>query len=107
LVHFVHIWRHNNPGQPPIQLLWEADIGVIELREEGGGCLIDEDDSDRSPGYEYSANGECCSENTLTRMVSERGRDIDSGVGVVDEMKFPHPLYSVLNPMNEPGTNEV
>ena len=36
--------------------------------------------------------------NTLTRMVSERGRDIDSGVGVVDEMKFPHPLYSVLNP---------
>src|ERR1700748_1462112 len=80
---------------------------MVELREQRGKRLIKKDQPDRRPGHDDGQQRKNGAENTLSRMMPVCCRCIDPCITVMYQVKFPKQLYPVMQPMDQPGPDQV
>lgn len=80
---------------------------MVELGQKHTQRLVQKDqphggaNNKHGQGREYEAN------DTFSRVVTICRGGVDMGIGVMDEVEFPHPGDLVLNPVCEPGAYEI
>lgn len=107
VVYLVHIGRDDDPAQRVVQPLRQADIGMVELRQQHRHRLIHEHNPDRRTRQHHSHRGENKTKHALAGMVAIGRGGVHCGICVVNEVETPHPAHFVFRPMYEPGADEI
>ena len=107
VMHPVHIGRNNHPAQPAIQFSRETNIGVIELRQGDRQGLIQENNVNGRSGEHHSGNCKYKPENTFAWVVAIGRSRIDVRIGVMHQVKTPHPAHFMFGPVYEIGADQI
>src|SRR6056297_276897 len=75
--------------------------------KQHGKTLVEHHDADRDSNQKDAENSKKDSEKCFTGMVPQTGGDIYVSVAVMDQVKFPHPFYLVLYPVDQPRAHEI
>lgn len=103
----MHDGGNNDPGQRIVQPPGQENIGVVELGKQYWQKLVQENQPHRGTCKYYGKKSKYGPENAFYGMVPVRRSGVHPGIRVMDQVKFPHPFYLMLDPVDQPGADEV
>src|SRR5258708_16752264 len=69
--------------------------------------MIEKDQPDGGSRKDHRQQGKKGAEDTFSRVVAVSGGRIHPGIAMMDQVEFPHPFYLVLQPVDQPGADEI
>jgi len=102
MMHPVHVWRHDDEAQNPIERARQRQIGVVEHSATIEDDLEQEHGEGRRSYHEHHHDLPQHRKPNLDRMKSDRRGDVDIAVGVVNLVQAPEDGHFVRDEMLRP-----
>lgn len=107
VVNFVHIRGNDYVAQPLIEFSRQRNVCMIELREYHRQRLVQKNQPHWAAAHQYRQHCEYETDHTFSWMMPVGTCRIDPGVGMMNQVKPPHPGRFVLCEMGEPCPDEI